>query len=203
LNLRKKTAVFNLVEKHRCSMGMRKVELVKRLGYANINIGLRNYEDFLDGEFDQPFILDNLSTVLVIDPKVLDRAIAKAKRSDIIEELIGSMHEAQCWARNFRMHAIINTELYCPSPIFAAAMFDAAQLKVIYLDSKRHAATYIQQALRELPNRLDAQGNIPTFGEPTGITINVGPEMSVKYDMLGKEIERLNWASRIDSPIIE
>ncbi|NOX41106.1 MAG: hypothetical protein GXP05_11490 [Alphaproteobacteria bacterium] len=192
-----KTAIFRLVEKYRRSVGLSKVQLVKRIGYANVNKGLRNYEEFLDGDFEQPFIVDNLCVALVIDPKIIDRAIAHAKRKITIENLTDSMHEAQNWARTFRIHAIINTELDCPSPIFAEAMFDIAQLKIIYLDSSRYAASYIQQAIRELPNRLGAGGHIPAFGNPVSVTINIAPEMAIKYDLLGKEIARSNWAERL------
>jgi len=192
-----KSALFHFVEKYRRSMDLSKVQLVKRLGYANINKGLRNYEEFLDGDFDQPFIVENLSMALAIHPKVLGRVIAKAKRNIKVEELKDIMHEAQNWARTFKVHAIINTELNRPSPIFAEAMFEAARLKVIYLNSSRYAATYIQQALRELPNRLGAGGRIPAFGAPTDIIINIAPEMAIKYDLLGKEIARLNWVERL------
>jgi hypothetical protein len=195
--LQEKTVVFHLVEKHRCAMGMRKVDLVKRLGYANINKGLRNYEEFIDGNYDQPFIVENICTVLVIDPKKLDRTIAKAKRDVTVEILVDTMDDAQDWANDFEEHGIIETDQDRPSPIVAAALFRFERLKFVKLDTSRFARNYVQQVLAEIPNRIDASGRIPSFGAPTGIVINLGPELAIRYDLQGKEVEHLNWAVRI------
>ena len=51
--------------------------------------------------------------------------------------------------------------------------------------------------MAEIPNRIDASGSIPSFGAPTGIVINLGPELAIRYDLHGKEMEHLNWAVRI------
>jgi hypothetical protein len=192
-----KTVVFHLVEKHRRTMGMSKGQLVKRIGYANVNKGLRNYEEFIDGNYDQPFIVENICTVLVIDPKKLDRTIAKAKRNHAIEKLVETMDDAQEWANDFEEHGIIETELNRPSPIVAAALFRFERLKFVKLDTSRFARSYVQQVLTEIPNRIDASGKIPSFGAPTGTVINMGPEMAIRYDLYGKEVEHLNWAVRI------
>jgi hypothetical protein len=64
-----------------------------------------------------------------------------------------------------------------PSPIFAAAVMGVERLLRLELDASLPAATYMRQALKQVPEHVLA------FGRSVGVVVNYRPDFAVKYDL--------------------
>jgi hypothetical protein len=88
----------------------------------------------------------------------------------------------------FRPHAIIATERSVPSPIFVAALIGVEKILRIDFDTSLPEATYVHQALAQIPEQTIA------FGRPTGVIVNYSADRAVRYDLKGDPIEILTEA---------
>ena len=92
------------------------------------------------------------------------------------------------WRAAFQPHAIIATDRSVPSPIFVAALIGVEKILRIDFDTSLPEATFVRQALAQLPEQTIA------FGRPIGVTINYAPDRAVRYDLNGDPIETLTAA---------
>jgi hypothetical protein len=91
-------------------------------------------------------------------------------------------------AKRYVPHAVICTERSVPSPIFAAAICGVERLLRLELDASLPAATYMRQALKQVPEHVLA------FGRSVGVVVNYRPDFAVKYDLKGMPVETLDKA---------
>ncbi len=169
-------------EAARAAQGFSRAQFVARLGYENVGRGYRTYQEFLDGHFEQAFILENLHRACGVD------------RTTVLLWLERSRHELQIArieadARAFRPHGAIKTERALPSPIFVAALTGADRLRRVSLDFGAGAPSFVEQMRAAIPERVGENGEIPAFGKPVGFAINLTPWLAHHYDLEGNFIE--------------
>jgi hypothetical protein len=107
-------AIRILIEDRRRSLGLTKSELTRRLGYRNLDKGLRRLDQVCDGRFEHAEgLLKALPEALELDGVVVETAIA---------ETLNQLQQTrdQAWRTAFIPHAIILTERTKPEPIFVA-----------------------------------------------------------------------------------
>ncbi|ACS38975.1 hypothetical protein [Methylorubrum extorquens] len=71
----------------------------------------------------------------------------------------------------------------------------ATNLKRIDPDVSQPESTYIDQALAGLQAKLDRWGakEIPSFGRPVSIVINLAPDQGIRIGLDGSILDQLDW----------
>nr|WP_137830563.1 hypothetical protein [Methylobacterium sp. L1A1] len=95
----------------------------------------------------------------------------------------------------FIPYAVIETANWPPTSLMTIWALGAANLKRIDLDLSQPEDTYINQALVGLQAKLDRYGvmELPSFGRPISIIINLEPNRGIRIGLDGTIIEKLNW----------
>jgi hypothetical protein len=175
-----------LIEKRLAEMGLRRSQLVSRLGYRNVGRGLHSLSELCAGDLDRHFaLIEKLPDALQLSREVIESAVAGSRKE--IEERGRQRREADesNWREQFRPHAVIIPERRVPSPIFVAALIGVDKLLVIPLDASRPRSSFISQALRKLPDA------IPAFGRLVEVVINYAPDRAMRFDLQGRALELL------------
>jgi hypothetical protein len=75
----------------------------------------------------------------------------------------------------------------------------AANLKRIDLDLSQPESTYIDQALAGLQAKLDRWDGkeIPSFGRPVSIIINLAPNQGIRIGLDGSILDQIDWTMTI------
>ena len=117
----------------RCEeLGLTRMQLLRRMGYANVTKGLRRLTAIEQGDLrcaDQ--FHGPLAMALEIPPEVVEDAFA-ATRAALDAAAEAGYREA------FQPHGVILTERSVPSPIFVAAFMGVDRLLRIRLDTDAH-----------------------------------------------------------------
>ncbi|HHL21886.1 MAG TPA: hypothetical protein ENJ52_10230 [Aliiroseovarius sp.] len=169
-------------EAARAAQGFSRAQFVARLGYENIGRGCRKYQAFLNGNFEQAFILENLHRACGVDPTTVLLWLERSRHERQIARI-----EAE--ARAFRPHGVIKTERARPSPVFVAAFTGADRLRRVSLDFSADAPSFVAQMRAAIVKRVGENGEIPAFGRPVGFAINLTPWLAQHYDLEGNFIE--------------
>jgi hypothetical protein len=118
-----------------------------------------------------PIITANLAEALEADQNLIDAVLIAAVRQKHYEA------RARIWAREgahgatFRPHLKVETARRVPSPIFVAALFGVARLRIVPLSHDTFAATVeardrtIKAAI--LQHYRETSGRVPAFGRIT------------------------------------
>lgn len=101
----------------------------------------------------------------------------------------------------FIPYAVIETANWPPTSLMTIWAIGATKLKRIDLDLSQPENTYIDQALAGLQAKLDRFGGreIPSFGRPVSIIINLGPNRGVRIGLDGSILADLDWEMAIDT----
>ncbi|MBN1499697.1 MAG: hypothetical protein JW982_06070 [Spirochaetes bacterium] len=144
-----------------------KAEIVKRIGYRNISKGLRHFDDFLKGNFQNRFILKNLITALGLTPEEWNEVI-QATNLEIEKEVQEEKLQEQL---SFKPFIYCQTERSRPGQIFIAAMLRVDLFRIIKLpENFRSLCEADKTELRKelIIKKLSAyDGCVPTFGKIT------------------------------------
>lgn len=99
----------------------------------------------------------------------------------------------------FIPYAVIETANWPPTSLMTIWALGAANLKRIDFDLSQPESTYIDQALAGLQAKLDRWGGIeiPSFGRPVSIVINLAPNRGIRIGLDGTIIEKLNWTMTV------
>ncbi|MGE7157610.1 hypothetical protein ACQKJ1_28350 [Methylorubrum rhodesianum] len=99
----------------------------------------------------------------------------------------------------FIPYAVIETANWPPTSLMTIWALGAANLKRIELDSSQPESTYIDQALAGLQAKLDRWGGkeIPSFGRPVAIVINLAPNQGIRIGLDGSILDQLDWTMTI------
>ena len=191
------TSIAREIEQKRLEAGLRKEDLIRKMGYMNISEGLHRYDAFLNGKIYQPDLLKEFPNVLPISAeRVMELyIIGKNELSAKIENF--SHMKEQKSSGKFIPHGIIDTELSIPNPIFIAAIIGVEKLKRVDIDLSKPVSTYPSQVIAEISKRITYNGKIICFGKPTGFTINYSPNRAIQYDLEGNPIKEYNHAIRL------
>lgn len=192
-----------LIETRRRALGLSKSDLVRRLGYRNIDKGLRRLHLVCDGRFEHAEgLLRALPDALELDPVVAEAAVAET-----LEQLQRARDAV--WRATFVPHAAILTERTRPEPIFVAAVIGVHRILRIDFDLNADRSTFVHQALvgirarvrrwnrDSIPNMPLGNYQLPAFGHVTGFVINYEPERAVRFDFDGAAREVLPRSYRI------
>lgn len=101
----------------------------------------------------------------------------------------------------FIPYAVIETANWPPTSVMTIWALGAANLKRIDFDLSQPEDTYIDQALAGLQAKLDRFGGeeIPSFGRPVSIVINLESNKGIRIGLDGTIISRLSWTMTIGS----
>jgi len=196
------SVVGDEAEKSRKDQGFSRPEFVARMGYENISRGCRKYMNFLGGEIEHEFIVENLHKACGVDHTTVLLWLEKSRHSVLESSYKAEMQRLKDKLRNFRPHGIITTEQERPSPVFAAAMTGSARLKHVALDFSLDSPSFVAQTLDVIPQRVGQHGTILAFGKPTGVIINLAPFYARRYDLQGNFIEEMNEAFHLGMAVM-
>jgi hypothetical protein len=183
--------IETLIEERSAEMGLRRSQMVSRLGYRDVGRGLRGLSELCAGELDRHLaLIAKLPDALQLSREAIDCAVAESRKE--IEASDRQRREADelNWREQFQPHAVIIPERRVPSPIFVAGLIGVDKLLMIPLDTSRPRSSFIGQALRKLPDA------IPAFGRPVGVVVNYTPDRAVRFDLHGRALELLPQAVR-------
>ena len=125
--------------------------------------------------------LERLAEALEVPEHVVEQALAATKtmiaeQDRQAQEAERLAHEAAeaAWRKNFRPHAVIETESKCPSSIVMCGMTGGVgRWLIVPVDSSKSPMTFVRQVLDVLPTKLhtgtQGQSFIPFFGQATGL----------------------------------
>lgn len=172
----------------RCEdLGLTRMQLLRRMGYANVTKGVRRLTAIEQGDLRRADQFHGpLAAALEIPPEVVEDAFA-ATRAALDAEEEAAYREA------FQPHGVILTALSVPSPIHVAALLGGVRLLRIPLDTDAPPDTFSQQARQGLP----PDGGVPGFGWIVGYVVNYSPDEAVQFDLEGHEVARFGRAIRL------
>jgi hypothetical protein len=95
----------------------------------------------------------------------------------------------------FIPYAVIEAANWPPTSLMTIWALGAASLKRIDFDLSQPEDTYIDQALAGLQAKLDRWGGkeLPSFGRPVSIIINLEPNKGIRVDLDGAILDYLDW----------
>jgi hypothetical protein len=105
------------------SQRINKSELVSRLGYANINKGLRALDKCVREGVPHPFVVQNLHKALNVEPSIVEEFVRKTKKERLD-------HQEAIERKNFRPHLWIITERRIPTQITIAILTGMTEKRI-------------------------------------------------------------------------
>jgi hypothetical protein len=198
----------------RChELGLDPRALGHRLGYSNPAKAVGRVQALCDGHVTSgksQKALERLPEALGVERTVVDAAVAttvlilSTARKIVLEDQRRVMEAAEAgWRANFQPHGVILTSNRRPSNLAMCAMTGGIdRWLVVPLDRSQGVVTYPQQVLKHFGKRgrVEPDGRIiiPFFGMVTGFVVNYTPTSAVRFDQLGRPLERLDRAHRPD-----
>ncbi|KQO90942.1 hypothetical protein ASF36_21360 [Methylobacterium sp. Leaf90] len=105
----------------------------------------------------------------------------------------------------FIPYAVIETANWPPTSVMTIWALGAAKLKRIDFDLSQPEDTYIDQALAGLQAKLDRFGGkeIPSFGKPVSLVINLEPDRGIRIDLDGSIMDYIDWTMTIGTTYLK
>jgi hypothetical protein len=179
--------LHRLIEGRRAALGLARTELLRRMGYKSISKGIRRLEAIKRGDLsDAQFFHAPLAQALEVEPEVVEDAF-QATRKQVAAE-----HDA-AYRAAFRPHLVWITHYRVPHPIHVAALFGGVEKKHAFFEPGSDPETFLAQAKAMLVD----PPLVPGFGAIEGFVINYSPDEAVRFDLQGRELERLPRAKRV------
>lgn len=151
--------------------GLKRSEVVQRLGYTNVAKGCRRLDQLLHNLEYNSKLINNLHVALGVTRQEVEAKLAETAREIEQERL----REEERERRVFVPYLFCQTERRIPSPIFICAILNAESMKFIYLppDYNRRSAAEQEEIRRAvIAERLRKNdGKIPSFGKITCFTL--------------------------------
>ncbi len=151
--------------------GLKRSEVVQRLGYTNVAKGCRRLDQLLHNLEYNSTIMNNLHVALGVTRQEVEAKLAETAREIEQERL----QEEERERRVFVPYLFCQTERRIPSPIFVCAILNAVSMKYVYLppDYNRRSDSEQEEIRRALiAGRLQKNdGKIPSFGKITCFTL--------------------------------
>lgn len=145
-----------------------KPALVRRMGYVNIDKGLRRLNAILQNDLSR------------IDPVFRDR-LAQALGLNVADIQVSEANTRSKLNVGFVPYAYLSTEKHVPSPIFACAWGKFHEQKYIRFPVKLSPDDYLRFVMKRLPVA------IPTFGRVIGFHIHYGFDKSHGFSIDGQK----------------
>lgn len=182
--------IQDLIELRCKALSISRHDLIVRTGVSNIAKGHRRMEQLLDGDFvSSRGLIEKLPSALGIDSALLEDAINLSKKQ-ILEEMDAA------WRANFKPHAVaITAHNGRPRQITIAAICNAGRHVNIDFPQNLAPSDFKNYALNAIRKRTPDIANF--FYSLEGFVVNYTPDLAIKYDLLGVEIEMINKAVKI------
>jgi hypothetical protein len=179
--------LHRLIEQRRETLGLTRTEVLRRMGYKSISKGIRRLEAIKAGDLrDAEFFHAPLAQALEVEPQVVEDAF-QATREQVAAEGDAAYRAA------FRPHLVWITHYRIPHPIHVAALCGGVEKKHAFFQPGSDPATFLAQAQAMLVD----PPLVPGFGAIEGFVINYSPDTAVRFDLQGRELERLPRAERV------
>jgi hypothetical protein len=184
--------LHELIETRLRITGLKRTELIRKWGYANISKGFRRLDQLARGIFvptDAQF--QQLASALQLPVGEIRDAFSRTLEANhkAQEEILAEEHRR--WRSAFKPHAICTPVYPRPSQIFVVALLGAENLLRIDFDHSRPEAEWVEQVRRKLPDRVAG------FGGISGFTLNYGPDRATSYDRSGAVLQTSPKAYRV------
>lgn len=151
--------------------GLKKSDLVKRMGYKNVAKGIRHLDAFMECKNFNRFIRENLAGALGVPEGEVREVMERTRRELKLEREKQRDIERQ----NFTPFLFCHTEKRIPSPIFVAALAGSNRMKIIQLpENYNDLPEGEQENIRKtliIDRMQHYKGTIPAFGAITGFTL--------------------------------
>jgi hypothetical protein len=175
-----------------------------RLGYRNPAKAAGRVQALCDGHVASEksrIALKRLAHALDVDASVIDAAVAATLAAKADHERAEREAQDARWRTNFVPHAVILTELTCPSQIVMCGMTGGIdRWLLIRLNPKSPPIGYLREVRAALPRKLETgfsgEPIVPFFGRAKGFVINYKPDHAVRFDLQGQPEEVLRMAYR-------
>ena len=178
---------------------IKKVEVVKALGYRNIDKGLRRLNDCIQGQgkCSKAFVR-RLAGVLEINNQAMDEAIKKTEDECRLEREAAARRREIYARKNFKPYIYVKTSEKRPNSIAIVAFTGAAVYKCIDLPVEISSRS-IERQIREVSKTIKQHyskrnGHSGQFGKITGYifykTYDEGIEFSIEGEVIGDSLGR-------------
>src|SRR6202035_4390272 len=115
------------------ALGISRSDLVRRLRYRDIGSGHKALNELLLTGVVATHIAKHLAEALEADDALVESVISATTRQKCDEAHKRRVESEQAYRDSFRPHLQVQTEHTVPSPIFLAALFTVARLRIISL----------------------------------------------------------------------
>lgn len=165
---------------------IKRTELVYRLGYANMNKGLRALDGCIRDGFPHPFVIQNLPKALNVEASQLEKVL-ETTRQELLDE------EEARERKNFAPHLWVITERASPTSITMAVITGLIKKKV-RLPKELPTLPFEEQLERvkgivKYHYFID-EGQYPFFGKITGYYFVHHFRENVRLDVKGNVVKR-------------
>jgi len=179
------SSLVELIPQRLKELAIKRGELARRMGYADIAKGCRRMDQACRGNVN---VAEKLREALVrgleVDVKVVDEAI-EGTRAEVIAA------EDKAYRESFKPHAFLLTKERRPFSITIYAISGGALHRMFYFEEGSRPETYLAQARAGLPDM------VPFFGSLVGYVINYTPDYAEKFDKEGRLIRKLDREYRV------
>jgi len=203
-------AVGRLVLERARALGFSRSALVRRLGYQDVNAGHRALTELLMTGTTSPLIAPRLADALEIEPELLDQILVATARQQQDEVRAQMLERERAYRDRFRPHLRAETERRVPSPIFVAALFTTARLRLVPTPDEIWGATPVDRdelLKRTITDHFSAvRGRVPAFGRITAYTAvllpGYGSDFGHEYDVDGNSVGSVRRVERLREAVL-
>lgn len=177
------TPLLNLVRDGLSRLDVSRNELVRRMGYANLEKGRRRLREVEAGELRTARHLSGRLAEALELPLAEVEAVIEAERDT------QARAEEAAYRASFRPHAVLITERNRPGSVMSG--MGAGGRRRIDLPDTVKPEGRLAHVLANLPE------NGTAFGRVTGFVLNRTPDSAVRYDADGTLVEELDRAVQV------
>ena len=186
-------ALPTFLKRRRKALGLRQIDVVRRMGYTNVAKGVRRLDALERGTGGLfPSLTQALANALSVQPKLLEDLVRESRNQE-------SRDDMAAYRAHFRPHLVWDTTHDVPTQIFVAALCGGFEKMHGHFRQGSDPGTFIEQAKAMVPD----SGGVPGFGKIVGFVVNYSPDEAIRYDLDGNMLERLPTARRIGRPTMQ
>jgi hypothetical protein len=151
------------------ALGLSRTDLVRRLGFANLQNGHTTLTALLVAGSAPPAITANLAEALEVEQSLIGAVLVATEQQRHDEARARILEWEREYRSSFRPHLQIQTEREIPSPIFVAALFGTARLRIISLADEAFDEETQNRAVKAVivAHYRERAGSVHAFGRIT------------------------------------
>jgi hypothetical protein len=193
------------------ALGLSRTDLVRRLGYTDLNSGHRALGEFILTGITPTFIEKKLAHALEGDQGLLDAVLVATARQIRDEAGTRILAREDAYRAAFRPHLQIQTERSIPSPIFIAALMTTKRLRLVAVPDDTFSAGEDERdrtiKMTIISHYHEQQGHVSAFGAITGYVLVLlpgyaGTDFGLPYDCHGDPAGPMRTVKRLPEAIL-